>query len=128
VIELEKSIATTINLAKQLKTKELRINMNSTQHELVKTRPAAKFFYKGTHSHPVKRTVLITEQEKEYFKGYEVREGGTVRDIEEAPIKSFRIDKIAMTNELRSDNPLRTKVANPTLERMSLSQLEKNGI
>lgn len=98
-------------------------------YPIIKSRPAAKFFYRGTHSHPIRRTVLITESTKEYIKGYEVREGQTVREVDEAPIKSFRLDKIAMTNELRSDSPMRTKkVAKPTLERMSLTQLEEVGV
>ncbi len=98
------------------------------EYEIIKGRPVAKFFYKGTHSHPIKRTVLITETSKSYFKGYEIREGATVRGTDDAPIKSFSIDKIASTDDLRSDNPLRTKRNGKcTLERMSMSQFEKVG-
>jgi hypothetical protein len=96
--------------------------------ELIRNKPVAKFYYKGSHSHPVKRTVLITETNDEYIKGHELREGQTVRAADAAPVKTFRLDQIATTNKLRNDSPLRTKKkANSTLERSSLTSLEKIG-
>ena len=97
-------------------------------YELVKNKPAAKFFYRGTHSHPIKRTVLITEQNQDWIKGYEVREGSVVREVADAPIKTFSREKVATTSQLRADNPLKNKKDACTLERMSMTALEKAGI
>jgi hypothetical protein len=98
------------------------------EYPIIRNKPVAQFWYKGTHSHPVKRTVLITEQTKDYFKGYEVREGTQLRDVEKAPIKSFSFEKVATTEQLRSDNPLRKGKNRTTLTRMSVSQAEKAGL
>lgn len=97
------------------------------EYDIIRNQPVAKFFYKGTHSHPVKRTVLITEQNRDYFTGYEVREGINLRTIDEAPIKSFRKDKIATTSQLRTDSPMYSKKDEPTLTRMSKFQSEAEG-
>src|SRR5579859_5410932 len=98
------------------------------EYDIIKNQPVAKFFYKGTHSHPVKRTVFITENERDYIKGYEVREGTDVRDVDDAPVKTFRKDKIATTSQLRTDNPLWNKKDKCTLTRMSISQLDECGV
>lgn len=66
----------------------------------VKNLPVAKFYYKGNHSHPIRRTVVITESRARYFRGYEVREGSVVRDLKDAPIKSYNKKKIATQKEL----------------------------
>lgn len=96
-------------------------------YNIVRNRPVAQFYYKGTKKAPVRRTVLITEQDKETIKGYEVREGSQVRDVEDAPIKTFRLDKVATTSQLRSDNPLRNKKDQSTYTRMSLTEAETVG-
>ena len=38
---------------------------NALQYEVIKNMPVARFAYKGTHSHPVRRTVLLIENTKE---------------------------------------------------------------
>jgi hypothetical protein len=95
------------------------------EYDIVRNQPVAKFFYKGTHSHPIRRTVLVTEQSGDVLKGYEVREGTTLRDVEDAPIKSFRKDKIAMTNQLRGSKASSGKT---TLERYSINEAANVGL
>lgn len=63
--------------------------------KLVSKKPVAKFFYRGTHTHPVRRTVLIVEDSKDTFTGYELREGKQVRTGAKAPIKSYSKNDIA---------------------------------
>lgn len=70
-------------------------------YKLVNTHPVARFYYKGSHSHPVRRTVLITEATDDRIVGYEVRTGGIVRPPNAAPIKSFLRRKIAKVKQLR---------------------------
>ena len=64
-----------------------------------------KFYYRGSHSHPVKRTVLIVEETPEIIQGYEIREGNTVRaGTKYSPIKSYRKDKIAKLTQIDKRN------------------------
>ena len=58
-------------------------------YPLVQNRPVAKFRYKGTHSKAIRRTVLLTEINRDMLRGYEVREGNEVRSINDQVIKSF---------------------------------------
>lgn len=77
------------------------------KYEVVKNLPVARFWYKGSHTHPVRRTVLITESNKNYICGYELRDGNIVRTAAKAPIKSYRRDKIAKGVSLRVESPIR---------------------
>ena len=95
------------------------------KYKVMKTNPVATFCYKGNHSHPVRRTVVLTETNNDILKGYEVREGTEVRDLKNAPIKSFSKDKIATTKQLRGGSKI--KKGTTTLKRMSMAQAEKNG-
>ena len=54
-------------------------------YKLVNTHPVARFYYKGGHSHPIQRTVLITESTDTHITGYEVRAGKIVRQPNGAP-------------------------------------------
>ncbi len=64
------------------------------EYQVIRNKPIAKFRYKGTHSKPVRRTVLITGLEQNVITGYEVREGNELRDAEDEVIKSFTKDAI----------------------------------
>ena len=63
-------------------------------YPILRNKPVAKFRYKGTHSKPVRRTVLLTALERNVITGYEIREGNEVRNPEECAIKSFSRDSI----------------------------------
>lgn len=70
------------------------------KYPVLKKKPVARFYYKGQHTHPVRRTILLTEITPTLVRGYELREGSEVRDAAEAPIKSFRKDRIALLSQL----------------------------
>lgn len=102
--------------------------MKTAKYEIVGTNPVARFYYKGqSHSHPVRRTVLIVDDLPDLIVGYEVREGNEVRNVKEAPIKSFRKDKIAKYGDrvrLRSSKNTKTKkVTDSTLQRFNIMSL-----
>lgn len=98
------------------------------RYEIVPNVPVARFFYKGTHTHPVKRTVLVTEQNRDYIVGYELREGTSVRPACKAPVKTYRRDRIAKGSSLRLDNPLRKLIPNKsTLVRRPLIDIIELG-
>lgn len=98
------------------------------KYKPVRNNPVAKFWYRGHHTHPVRRTILIVESTPQLFVGYELREGRTIRNLKNAPIKSYRKDKIACAYSLRSDAPLRRKNPNAsTLQREKLLSLIELG-
>lgn len=82
-------------------------------YNIVKNRPVASFRYKGTHSKPVRRVVLVTESDRNHITGYEIQEGNTTRERADAPIKTFTREKIA-----------KDATGNCTLRRSALSKLE----
>lgn len=71
--------------------------MAKKTYDLVAHKPVARFYYKGHHTHPVRRTVLVIEEKDNLLVGYEIREGDTVRTVNEAleQVKSYRKDRIA---------------------------------
>ena len=100
----------------------------SRLEELVRNLPVAKFHYKGqSHRRPVRRTVLITRTTSKLITGFEIREGKEVRDVEDAPIKTYRRDKIATRGECRTDSVMRKvgkkRLSETTLVRSSLASL-----
>jgi hypothetical protein len=98
------------------------------KYNLVRNMPVARFWYKGHHTHPVRRTILVIESTPHLFVGYEVREGRILRKLQDAPIKSYRKDKIANTYSLRPDAPLRRENPNAsTLKREKLLSLIETG-
>ena len=69
-------------------------------YNFVRQRPVARFYYKGHHSHPIRRTVLVISTSTSYIVGYEVREGSITRKPSLAPIKSYLKKKIATQKQL----------------------------
>lgn len=82
-----------------------------TSYCLIRNLPVWKFFYKGTHSKPVRTTLAVTEVRGDVVRGYVLRRGNTVYGcLQNAPIKSFK--KSEMTAIRGSD---RTGVSKHTL-------------
>lgn len=83
--------------------------MQRQVRELILQQPVFRFFYKGSHSHPVRRTVLVFKKTRHYILGYEVRNGNEVCSFENAPVKRYLIGKIARYGQ---DCKLRRSKAN----------------
>jgi len=66
-------------------------------YDLVPRNTVARFYYQGSHSHPIRRTVLVIEESDTHITGYEIREGTHVRTIEEArvSVRTYKKDRIA---------------------------------
>jgi len=93
---------------------------------LVKKTPIWRFYYKGSHSHPVRKVVAIIERTGNVVTGYELRSGKSVYStLETAPVKSYRLDKIAKIKSVDKRLPLRKSAKKSELE---LSTLRKSGI
>jgi hypothetical protein len=92
--------------------------------------PVARFFYKGNHTHPVRRTVVLIESTKDYLLGFEVREGNIVRDFSESPTKRYNRKKIAKVKNIDKRRKLKKMVKNEnitTLRRKPLINLLVEG-
>lgn len=97
------------------------------KYNLVDNVPVARFWYKGNHTHPVRRTLLVTESTRDYIKGYELREGNTVRPASKAPIKTYNRIKIAKGVNLRTRKQV-LDANKSTLVRRPLMDLIESGI
>ena len=98
------------------------------KYNIIEELPCARFYYKGTHTHPVRRTVLIIEDKQEFIRGYELREGKIVRSALKSPIKTYRKDKIAIGEDLRLESPIRKLFPKKsTLIRKSLFSVIESG-
>lgn len=96
-------------------------------HRPVRANPVAKFYYKGHHSHPVRRTVLVIESNSSHIHGYELREGSKVRQLRNAPIKSYKKSKIATEDKLGANKHRQPGPKQTTLRRTNLFELITNG-
>ncbi len=105
-----------------------------TDYPIVRNKPIAKFFYKGqSHSHPVRRTVVLIENQENFIRGIELREGASTRDLTDAPIKTYSKDSIATIGELDRRRVLRTnstkkQLGDTTLSRYAIADLGRIGI
>jgi len=102
------------------------------EYEPVKELPVARFYYKGSHSHPIRRTVLVIEENSTIITGYELREGNKTRNYTDNVIRSYRKDKIAKFGDYsrlrRNRRNYMKKNTESTLERFSFLNLLKKGI
>ena len=92
-----------------------------TMKNLVVKNPVAKFYYQGTHSHPVRRTVLVVEETKDTLKGYELREGNVVRKSSKAPVRVYSKSLIANSKNY-------CRLTNSKLNRLELLDLINEGV
>jgi hypothetical protein len=104
------------------------------ERKLIQSLPVAKFWYNGTkHRHPVRRTMLITNETDSTLIGYELRCGNTIRTYREA-VAGGRVyyDKSKVTlygqycrlrDTKRYKSPSQT-----TMRRLKLLDLVKEGV
>lgn len=99
------------------------------KYQPVKKLPVCKFYYKGTHSHFVRRTILrIPSENPELITGYELREGSEVRNMKKAPIKTYRKDRIAKWSQIGKGNHKEPGPPETTLKKMNLLELVVEGV
>jgi hypothetical protein len=102
--------------------------MSNKSYSLVRERPVAVFYYAGTHSHPVRRTVLLVENTPNFLRGYELREGSIVRNFRQAPVKSYRKNRIATMKQLGPCKHRKPGKNVSSLKRMKAVDLLRNGV
>ena len=85
---------------------------------LIRNLPVWKFFYKGTHSKPIRTTIAVVENKGNVVTGYVLRRGNNVcARLQDARIQSFKKSDIA---------PVKGGVAS-TLSKHNLAELITNG-
>lgn len=77
------------------------------RYELARRLPIIRCYYQGTKSHPVRRTLAKIEEDANTITGYELRCGNEVRELKDAPVKTYRKDKIARIRDLDARRPIR---------------------
>ena len=97
-------------------------------YKLINRRPTARFYYQGTHSHPIRRTVMIIEDLPEVLVGYEMREGNITRNMNRAPVKSYRKDQIARYSDYSRLPKPKGKKTQSTLTRTNLMSVIAEGV
>ncbi len=95
---------------------------------VIKYKPVATFYYRGNHSHPVRRTILVIKSTPTYLCGYELREGSTTRKLRKAPVKSFTKKKIATLSDLGARKHRKPGPNVTSLKRKNLLELITEGI
>ena len=98
------------------------------EYEVIRNKPCAKFYYKGNHSHPVRRTVLIIENKPHFIRGYELREGSQVRNFKDAPVKTYTRSRIVKESQLGLNKHRLPGPSTTTLKRLKLLDLLRAGI
>ena len=103
--------------------------MSQLRYNTVRNLPVARFYYKGNHSHPIRRTILVTESNGKLIKGYELRCGTDIRNPGSSPIRTFLRSNIATFGELRkgSSDREKNKKSDTTLTRSGLLDLVVSG-
>jgi len=67
-----------------------------TSYKLVRNLPIWKFYYKGTHSKPIRTTIAVVENKGNIVTGYVLRRGNdVVNRLQDAKIASFKKNEIA---------------------------------
>lgn len=101
-------------------------------YEILNDNPVARFYYQGSHTHPVRRTVVLIEENDETLTGYEIREGRNVRYVKNAPIKSYSKNKISNFGDYSRLKMNRWNYAKAdgesTLSRANLENLVMEGV
>ena len=99
---------------------------------IIGKKPVAKFRYKGSHTHPVRVTLLVIENKVNSLTGYVLRSGTEVFSMSKAPIRTYRKDRIARYGDYcrlkMSRKTYFKRDSDSTLERFSILDLEKIGI
>ena len=102
-------------------------------YDLVTHKQVARFYYKGNHSHPIRRTVLVIEDRDNLIIGYEIRCGSTVRTVTEAldSVKSYRKSDIAKWGDYKrlrmSSKTFMKDPEETTLERLPIMTMFTEG-
>jgi hypothetical protein len=100
----------------------------------IQANTAYKFFYQGNHGHPVRRTVLPTQETNTHITGYELRAGMSTLSLKDAKrrgvIRTYRKDEISKMGDycrLRERKDYRSP-NQTTLRKLDLLQLVEEGV
>lgn len=97
-------------------------------YKVVSKKPVAKFYYKGHHSHYVRRTILVIKSDKYSITGYELRCGNNTYSLKKATIKTYLKSKIAKCSQIGPANHKEPGPDVSTLSRSNLLEILETGM
>lgn len=79
--------------------------MSKSNFGLVRNLPVWRFYYKGTHSKPIRTTIAVVSNTPKVVTGYVLRRGNNVcATLQDAKIHSFKKSEIAKCNQTSKPN------------------------
>ena len=102
--------------------------MSNGSVKLIRNLPVWKFFYKGSHSKPIRTTLAVVSNTPNVVTGYVLRRGNYVcSKLQDAKIHSFKKDEIACLGQVCSDAKKSKNANKTTLTKHSIIDLVSTG-
>jgi hypothetical protein len=96
--------------------------------KLVRNLPVWKFFYKGSHSKPIRTTIAVVNNNANVVTGYVLRRGNEVcTRLQDAKIQSFKKSEIACLGQVCSTSKKSKNANQTTLTKHSIVDLVATG-
>lgn len=103
--------------------------MSKSTVKLVRNLPVWKFFYKGSHSKPIRTTLAVVAVTPTVVTGYVLRRGNEVApSLQTAKIQSFKKSGIACMGQVCADSRKSKDANKSTLTKHSIVDLISNGV
>ena len=102
--------------------------MSNGNVKLIRNLPVWKFFYKGSHSKPIRTTLAVVSNTPNVVTGYVLRRGNEVcARLQDAKIHSFKKSEIACLGQVCSDAKKSSNSSKTTLTKHSIVDLIEMG-
>lgn len=102
--------------------------MSDASVKLVRNLPVWKFFYKGSHSKPIRTTIAVVQNNSNVVTGYVLRRGNEVcARLQDAKIQSFKKSEIACLGQVCSTSKKSKNANKTTLTKHSIVDLIATG-
>lgn len=102
--------------------------MSNGSVKLIRNLPVWKFFYKGSHSKPIRTTLAVVSNTPNVVTGYVLRRGNEVCNrLQDAKIQSFKKSEIACLGQVCSSSRKSKNANKTTLTKHSIVDLVAAG-
>jgi hypothetical protein len=96
--------------------------------KLIRNLPVWRFYYKGSHSKPIRTTIAVVKNTANVVTGYVLRRGNDVcTKLQDANIQSFKKSEIACLGQVCSESKNSKKASKTTLTKHSIVDLVATG-
>lgn len=102
--------------------------MTNGSVKLIRNLPVWKFYYKGSHSKPIRTTLAVVSNTPKIVTGYVLRRGNKVcNKLQDAKIHSFKKSEIACKGQICSTAKKSKNASATTLTKHSIVDLIETG-